>query len=466
MKKQLKFMVGLFAILMVTLTTAGLAYAETAEDYMAVATVVATIAVGPVASTKTPEEMAAAISESIKDIKQMVEKSATVEALNAAIAEFNTFKDGADLEGHKTKISDLEKTIRKLTDKVGKISITGYPGGASLAARIKEAFSTDVWKKHLENRAEGESPIYALKDINWGAAGGEGVNDVVPNAMPFVIPQYPFEEPFDVRSYVPVGTVDSGSLDYPKEKLYTDGMGVEAETGLSDETTITFEMVTETAHRIATFAEVSRRALRNTAWLSQYLANRFMEKFIKLLNTQVLVGNGTGENLNGIITQASAFPAAGAFTDTIPTGESTLIDAVIAMKSALYNTANVMANACFVSPVTHYQLTVQKTTTREYAYDGVLAQVDENGVWKLNGMVLIMSKDVPDGDALIGLISPNVLQVLMNGGIDMATSQSHSTNFAASLVAFRFEADVLFPIYRPYAFMTDTLATVQADITA
>ena len=125
-----------------------------------------------------------------------------------------------------------------------------------------------------------------------------------------------------------------------------------------------------------------------------------------------------------------------------------------------------MANACFVSPVTHYTLTVQKTTTREYAYDNTLAIMGEDGIWRINGLMLIISKDIPDGDALIGLVTPNVLQLLFNGGIDMATTQSHSTNFIASLVAFRFEADVIFPLYRPYAFITGTLATVQGDITA
>ena len=81
-------------------------------------------------------------------------------------------------------------------------------------------------------------------------------------------------------------------------------------------------------------------------------------------------------------------------------------------------------------------------------------------------MTLIESKDVVDGDALVGLISPNVLQILFNGGIDMATTQSHGSNFIASKVAFRFEADLLFPVYRPYAFIKGTLATVQTAITA
>ena len=416
---------------------------------------------------KTAEELAMEVNQAIGDIKEMVTKSATVEALNEAVKEFEVFKAENDTAEYTEKMSGLENDIKKLTDRVGKISITQYPQGASLANRIKNAFDTDDWKSHLEKRAKGESPSFILKDIDWGAAAGGGTNDVVHNAMPFQVPQYPFEEPFDVRSYIPVSTVDTGSLDYPQELLYTDGMDVQAETGVSDETTITFQMVTENANRIATYAEVSRRALRNTAWLSQYLANRFMEKFIKLLNTQVLVGDGTGDNMLGIIPQATAYATAQAgFVDSIPSGESTLIDAIIAMKAQLYTVANVTANVCWVSPQTHYQLTVQKTTTREYAYDQVLAQVQADGIWRINGMMLIISKDVPVGDALIGLVTPNVLQLLFNGGIDMATTQSHSTNFIASLVAFRFEADVLFPVYRPYAFIKGTLATVQTDITS
>ncbi len=412
------------------------------------------------------EQLANEINARLDSYKEMVDKSATIEALNAAVTDFESFKQSNDLSGYDEKMGNLEKDIRKLTEKVGQISINDHAMGQSLATQIKAGLESDAWEKHLEKRAEGESPIWQMKDIDWGAAGGNGTNDVVHNAMPFDVPVYPFEEPFDVRSYIPVSTVDTGSLDYPQEKAYTDGMGVKGETGASDETSITFEMQTENAHRIATYAEVSRRALRNTAWLSQYLANRFLEKWVKLLNTQVLAGNGTGENLNGILNQATAYTAAGSYEDTIPAGESTLIDAILAMKSQLYDTGNVMANSCFVSPVTHYQLTVQKTTTREYAYDQTLAQVDANGVWRINGMALVMSKDIPDGEALIGMISPNVLQLLMNGGVDMATTQSHASNFVASLVAFRFEADVLFPIYRPYAFLKGDLATVQADITA
>lgn len=415
----------------------------------------------------TPEQIAAKLNEEISAIKEMAGKSSTKEETDALKTQIEELREEFG-EEHAEKINTIEQSVKKMSNKLENINIVGGAVGTTLKARIKEQLESDVWKKHIKNRAEGESPIANIetKDINWGAAGGNGANDVVHNAMPFVVPQYPFEEAFDVRSVVPVGSVDTGSLDYPQELLYTDGMGMEAESGASDETTITFQMVTENAHRIATYAEVTRRALRNTAWLSAYLANRFMEKFVKLLNTQVLVGDGTGENLNGIITQATDYATATGLTDTIPAGESTLIDAVLAQKTQLYDVANVMANAVFVSPITHFQLTTAKTTTRDYANSTVLAMNTATGLWTLGGMTIIVSKDIPDGDALVGMIAPTVLELLMNGGIDMATTQSHSTNFTASLVAFRFEADLLFPIYRPYAFNYGTLSAIQADITA
>ena len=263
----------------------------------------------------------------------------------------------------------MEKLIKKLDDKVSKISIKDMPGGVSMASNIAEQLKSDSFQAYVKNGARGQSPVYQMKDITWGASGAAGTNDVTQNYMPFTIPQYPFEEPIDMRSIVPVGSSETASLDYPQELLYTDSMAMETEQNASTASDITFQMVTETSHRIATHADVSRRALRNTAWLSQYLANRFMEKYVKLLNTQVLVGDGTGENLNGIVTQATAYAAAGDYTDTIPSGESSLYDCIIAMKSQLYNVANVTANALFVSPVTFYQLTVQKNTTRAYAYD-------------------------------------------------------------------------------------------------
>ena len=111
---------------------------------------------------KTAEKMAEQVNLAISDIKEMVTKSATVEALNAAVKEFETFKADNDTSEYEEKITALQGDIRKLTDKVGKISIPQTPGGGSLRDRIKSALDTEEWQTHLEKRAEGESPIYQL----------------------------------------------------------------------------------------------------------------------------------------------------------------------------------------------------------------------------------------------------------------------------------------------------------------
>jgi len=416
------------------------------------------------------EKMAKEINDRLAGFQESITKSASKDALDSLILDMKEYqtKNADNLTEYQTKFGDLEQRIKGMSDTLSKMPQTGNEGRTkNLATAIYEQFKSEAWDAHLERRAEGESPVMQLKDITWGAIGAGGTNDVVHNFMPFQIPIYPFEEPVDMRSIVPLGTCDTGSLDYPQEKVYTDGMKPKPETGASDETDITFEMKVENAHRIATFAEVSRRALRNTRWLANYIAQRFMDKFVKVLNTQVLVGTGVGDNLTGLNTIATSYTLAQpGYVDTIPAGESTLWDAILALNSQLYLKANVYANALFVSPQTQFGLTVQKATTREFAYDGVIVKVDEMGIWRVNGIAMFVTKDIPVGEVLMGVISSSVLELLSNGGITMDTTQSHASNFTASMVAFRFETDILFPVYRPVAFIKGVLSAVQGDITS
>ena len=63
---------------------------------------------------KTAEELAMEVNQAIGDIKEMVTKSATVEALNEAVKEFEVFKAENDTAQYTEKMSGLENDIKKL----------------------------------------------------------------------------------------------------------------------------------------------------------------------------------------------------------------------------------------------------------------------------------------------------------------------------------------------------------------
>ena len=79
-----------------------------------------------------------------------------------------------------------------------------------------------------------------------------------------------------------------------------------------------FDMTAADANvrKIGTFFRISEEMLSDTPQLTSYLSARAPEKLLEVEDTQILSGAGTGSNLSGIITDATAF-AAGALLEQL-----------------------------------------------------------------------------------------------------------------------------------------------------
>jgi hypothetical protein len=424
-------------------------------------------------SEMTTKQVAEEINGRLKEFKSQLEKSADLETVEALEKDYKEFrqKNEDSLKEFEAKSVDLENRLKESIDRMNKIGTKAAPQTKALSSTILEEFKSDKWKHFLENRGEGPTPKMQINDaifkaVTWG--GTDKIDGVVHNYMPFDIPIYPFYEPLDMRLILPIGTSDTGSLDYPQRKAITSGMDVKPETGESDPTDFTVEMKTETAKRIATHTDVSRRALKSTNWLANWIAGQFREEYVKKLNTQVLVGDGTGDNFNGLHTIATAYTTGAGMTGKIASGESTLIDAVLSMRTGYYVANNTWPNALFVSPVVHWELSTAKQTTREFLNPTVFtpATTEVDGVVRIGGMAVYAAKDIPDNTCVMGLVSQQAVELLNFDGIILDSTEYHDKNFTSALITFRLESEMLFPIYRPYCFMKADLNAVKTAITA
>ena len=418
-------------------------------------------------SEMTTKQVAEEINGRLTEFKSQLEKSATsdaVEALEKDYKEFRT-KNEDSLKDFEAKSTDLENRLKESIDRMNKTGAKASPQVKTMRSHILEEFKTEKWSKFLHNRGEGPSPKMDLKEVSW--LGTDKVDGVVHNFMPFQLPIYPFYEPVDMRLILPVGTSDTASLDYPQRKALTGGVVVAAETAESTATDFTMEMKTINSKRKATHTDVSRRALRSTNWLANWIAGQFQEEFVKALNTDIITGDGTGEHFDGLINQATAWTAPTGMTAKIASGESTLIDSVLAMKTGFYLANNAWPNALFVSPTNAWLLDGAKATTREFVNPNVYVQANEfDGVTRIGGITVYASKDVPDNTSVMGLISQNTIELLNFEGITIDSTQYHDKNFTSNLITFRLESDMLLPIYRPYCFIKADLSAVQTAITA
>lgn len=121
-----------------------------------------------------------------------------------------------------------------------------------------------------------------------------------------------------IRDLIPSTPVDSGnSYNYFRELLHTRGAGPVAEGGTKPSSNVTFEQHTDTIKKLAVWMPVTDEALDDVAQLQSYLWELLRYDLKLEEEAQLLKGDGTGNNLNGLMTQATAFdPTLGRASDT------------------------------------------------------------------------------------------------------------------------------------------------------
>jgi len=108
---------------------------------------------------------------------------------------------------------------------------------------------------------------------------------------------------------IPVSTAESA---VPKLENWSDQSALQAhEGGLKGESTFNFHNIIQRHATVATFANVSKQLLSDQPMLIEFL-NRVMLYFVmRKLENLVVAGNGTTDQISGLLTQGTIFAAAG-----------------------------------------------------------------------------------------------------------------------------------------------------------
>ncbi|WP_288659533.1 MULTISPECIES: phage major capsid protein [Pseudomonas] len=113
-----------------------------------------------------------------------------------------------------------------------------------------------------------------------------------------------------IRDLIPSTPTTGTSFTYFVENVHTRGAGMVNEGEAKPSSDVTFEEKTDTIKKIAVWMPVTDEALDDVPQLYSYI-QELLRYDLKLKEEgQILKGDGTGKNLNGIMTQASAFNAA------------------------------------------------------------------------------------------------------------------------------------------------------------
>jgi HK97 family phage major capsid protein len=244
-----------------------------------------------------------------------------------------------------------------------------------------------------------------------------------------------------VRDLLTPGRMDGNTLEYVKETGFTNNAAPVAEAAAKPQSDIVLDVVSTTAKVIAHFMKASRQALDDVAQLRSIIDQRLLYGLAYVEESQLLNGSGSGQNLNGIVTQATAYSAP--ITLTSPTS----IDLVrLAMLQA--SLAEYPATGIVMHPNDWTFIETMKDATGQYLIGNPQGGIAPT-LWALP---VVATQSMTVDKFLVGAFRQGA-QIFDRWTARVELATENEDDFIKNLVTILAEERLALAVYRPEAFI-------------
>lgn len=369
--------------------------------------------------SKQTQEMLAAIAQ--MDSGEPVSQ-ADAKALNDWALRGATTGLDADLKslGDKFVQSDEFKSL-----------VARYPNGIGKEARV----AMDPYNV---------GPIKAL-------VGSTGVPGLVPiDQRGFIGPEI-WGRDLMIRQAITVGSTDSDLVEYARQNVITNAAAPVPESatdaadatpttaeGFKPQSVFSFTKVSEPVRTVAHWLAATKRALSDAAQVRTLIDSFLRFGLDEELEDQIISGDGTGENFDGILTVSGT------------TAQAFDTDAIVTIRKAITKVRTVgraQATAVALNPVDDEALDLATDTTDRFFGAGPFG-TGPSTIW---GRPRIVTEAVPAGTAIVADWRFAALWDRQQATVSV--TDSHADFFIRNLVAVLAELRAAFGVIRPAAFV-------------
>jgi len=212
-----------------------------------------------------------------------------------------------------------------------------------------------------------------------------------------------------------------------------------------------FDLVEATVNieTIAGWLRVTRKAMANIPGFISFLQSRIPEKFKRVLDAQILYGNGTTPNLKGILTSGN-FVASTAVLNTF------LAEKITNDIAVLEDTYERNATGVLLRPIDIATFYTNKASGSG-EYDLPMNVSWQNGQLYISGVPVYASTAITAPDYVVGDWAEGA-QLLTQEGMRIEFFEQDGTNVRENKVTVRVEGNYALPIYGPDYFIKGTTA--------
>lgn len=193
-----------------------------------------------------------------------------------------------------------------------------------------------------------------------------------------------------MRDIMTLGTMTSSGVDYVREVGVEGDLSTVAEGAAKPQVQPLLIEKIAVAQYIAGWLRISRKMLDDMQALRSFLQMRLMELYLKAEDNQVLNGNGTGSNLEGILTVATAL------NNTTGNNIEDIIAAISQLESADYTATGIVLH-----PAAYYNIAINKAAgSGEYDLPGIV--VISNGQLYVAGVPVYKTTAIARDQFVVG----------------------------------------------------------------
>lgn len=377
------------------------------------------------------------IQNSLKEVSEQLKEHAVKASRNAELGTWAKEKVDELL----IKQGELQAQLTHAQQVLAKLETRGQEGGhpQSLGEQFvnNEAVRAFLARTNPRGRVDVtfNAAVTSVTTNTDGAAGDLVRNTRLPGVI--ALPQ----RRMTVRDLLSPGRMDSSTLEYVKETGFTNSAAPVAENAVKPESSMKFDLVTTSAKVIAHWVKASRQILDDASQLQSIVDQRLRYGLAYAEELQLLNGDGTGQNLLGIVPQASAYTA------PITVSGATIIDqirlALLQAELAEYPSTGIVMN-----PKDWTRVELLKDSQGRY----IIGNPQGDAAASLWGIPVVTTQAMQEDKFLAGAFRLGA-QLFDRWEARVEVSTENQDDFIRNMVTILAEERLALAVYRPEAFV-------------
>jgi HK97 family phage major capsid protein len=375
------------------------------------------------------------LAQALGEVKRFAEEANTKLSANEALSK----EAKADADKVLVKLAELRAEMTELHQRDNRRGKDGEAAQKSLGYAVAESEQVAAFSK---GGAVGTIKL-DRKAITSAAGSAGGLITVDRQQEVTGLPRREVR----VRDLLMPGRTNSSSIEYPRQTTRTNNAAPVAEGGTKPESAYGWEIATANVRTVAHWVPVSRQAMDDAPQLASLIDGELRYGLDLVEDAQLLTGDGTGQNLPGLIPAATAYnpPAAAAAALAAMTAGETSIDR-LRLGLLQVELADYAADGMVLNPIDWAIIELTKTEDGAYVFANPTGQAGPT-LW---GRPVVSTTAITVDKFLVGAFKA-AAQIFDREDTEVLISSEDRDNFIKNMLTVRAEKRLALAVKRPTA---------------